>query len=242
MKECPILFSASMVLAVHREVDPKTQTRRAIKLPPSPNHLGAWKPTTVGGSGITDARGAVVPEMAAVWHTRTGQTLTSPYGVLGDRLYVKETFYAWGRWETRFSAKKKRDEWHFVDLTLECGFAYRYAATEHIEVRRRSAGSVRWWKRPAIFMPRHASRTDLEIVGTRVEQLQDISEEDAQAEGCEMAAETTYDDDRLNAECGCFQTSSYVHGYRLLWEQINGAGSWDLNPWVWVVEFRRIEP
>ena len=52
----------------------------------------------------------------------------SPYGHAGDRLWVKETFFAFGRWETRFSAKKSRDEWHFVDMTAESNKDYLYAA------------------------------------------------------------------------------------------------------------------
>ena len=71
----------------------------------------------------------------------------------------------------------------------------------------------RW--RPSIHMPRWASRITLEVTGVRVERLQDINEEDALAEGVE-------------------------HAFRSLWESINGPGSWDANPWVWVVEFRRV--
>jgi hypothetical protein len=70
--------------------------------------------------------------------------------------------YAFGRWETRFSQKKGRDEWHFVDMTLECGHSYCYDADQSNPVPmrgRRDAGvTPGWWKRPAIFMPRAASR------------------------------------------------------------------------------------
>jgi hypothetical protein len=80
------------------------------------------------------------------------------------------------------------------------------------------------WK-PSIFMPRWASRVTLEIVSVRVERLQDISSTDAEQEGvkCNMSAK------------------GFVDRYRDLWERINGAGSWDVNPWVWVVEFRKVE-
>jgi len=82
---------------------------------------------------------------------------------------------------------------------------------------------------PSIFMPRWASRITLEITAVRVERLQEISEADAKAEGVE------------------FQPSSVPSltpgkgAYRQLWESIHGPGSWALNPWVWVISFRRIE-
>lgn len=74
-------------------------------------------------------------------------------------------------------------------------------------------------------MPRWASRITLEVVGVRVERLQEISEADAKAEGV-----TVYD----GGVC-------YRDGYAALWDQINGPGSWAANPWVWVVEFQRLE-
>ena len=80
------------------------------------------------------------------------------------------------------------------------------------------------WK-PSIHMPRAASRITLEITGVRVERLQDISRGDAMAEGCPFPNMADGDDPR--------------RWYADLWDQINGAGAWDKNPWVWVVEFRR---
>ena len=82
---------------------------------------------------------------------------------------------------------------------------------------------------PSIHMKREYSRILLEVVGVRVERLQDISDDDARAEGCSG-----------------YETSPFADPvppsgeYRELWEQINGAGTWAANPWVWVVEFRRI--
>lgn len=84
--------------------------------------------------------------------------------------------------------------------------------------------------RPSIHMPRWASRILLEITAVRVERLQDISEADCAKEGapfsyCGFAPEDAPD---------------WRGWYRELWESINGAGSWTQNPWVWVVEFRRV--
>lgn len=83
------------------------------------------------------------------------------------------------------------------------------------------------WK-PSIHMPRWASRITLEITSVRVERLQDISEADAKAEGV-----------ALKNSPAAFLTS-YVRGFRDLWESINGPGSWTANPWVWAIEFRRL--
>jgi hypothetical protein len=87
--------------------------------------------------------------------------------------------------------------------------------------------SMDGWKwRPSIFMPREASRITLEVTNASVERLHDISEEDAIAEGCQCA--------------GVPGSLTSREAYAKLWEAINGKGSWETNPWVWVIEFKRI--
>lgn len=237
-KEIPILYSASMALAT---LDgSKTQTRRAIKVPRRGSFVlmgddehadgGPWWPyqSDDGESSVCD--------------DGCEHFMPCPYGQPGDRLWGRETLFAWGRWETRYSAKKGRDEWHFVDMTLECGKAYLYAADgprpQPLAGKRDGGVTPKWWKRPAIFMPRVASRIDLEVTGVRAERLQDISQADAIAEG-------------LSAQPGGgwgLSDGSHFHltdprvCYASLWEAINGAGSWNANPWVWCVSFRRIRP
>ena len=108
---------------------------------------------------------------------------------------------------------------------LTKGFAYR------ADPCWRESPSGRW--RPSIFMPRWASRITLEITEVRVERLQDISEADAYDEGtAEWAAETQRDGNKW---------PNIVRAYQGLWESINGPGSWQENPWVWVVGFKRLE-
>jgi hypothetical protein len=92
---------------------------------------------------------------------------------------------------------------------------------------------VKKWK-PSVFMPRRASRILLEVVSVRAERLQDISEADAMAEGIHQSAERAVE----NLD---YPGHSPQETYRELFESINGAGSWDANPWVWVIEFRRID-
>lgn len=83
------------------------------------------------------------------------------------------------------------------------------------------------WK-PSIFMPRALSRITLEVVKVRVERLQSIREEDAKAEGVEASTQVEMKD---GSPC-------YSLPYQILWNQINGVGAWESNPWVWVVEFK----
>lgn len=140
-------------------------------------------------------------------------TVNCPYGQPGDRLWVRE---AWSR----------------VGNTDPGYLTYRATypeclppGLERVPADIRDVG-YRW--RPSIHMPRAASRILLEITDVRVERLQDISDEQALAEGVD-------------------QTNTSIPGYARqrfqdLWGSINGTGSWDANPWVWVVEFKRIQP
>lgn len=95
-----------------------------------------------------------------------------------------------------------------------------------IQYRADTDGTGRKWK-PSIHMPRRVSRITLEITNIRVERLNDISEEDSEAEG--VSGTWTRD---LN----------YKWHFKKLWESLNGAGSWEKNPWVWVVEFKVVQP
>lgn len=214
MKETGVLFNLAMSAALRREVDPKTQTRRVVK--PQPHHLyGAWPYGAPDPRyGVPDGGGQGYPPIAC------------PYGAPGDLLWARETFFAFGRWVTRFSEAKGRDEWSFVDMTLETGRAYLFDEPAGWVRRQRAAGGATpgWWKRPSIHMPRVASRITLEVTGVRVERLWQISVGDVMAEGCPHEV----------------KSEAAAVWYRSLWEQLNGPGSWDANPWVWVVEFRRV--
>ena len=107
---------------------------------------------------------------------------------------------------------------------FEGGFIYR--ADEGPNVK---PDDGRW--HPSIHMPRWASRLTLHIKSVRVERLQEISEADALAEGCTA---------KLAEEAPALDEAR--QDFRELWESINGPGSWDANPWVWVVEFKRVQP
>lgn len=128
------------------------------------------------------------------------QNRLCPYGKPGDHLWVRETFH-----------------------TVDGHSAFYRADYEHNPKGDKEHGIV--WT-PSIHMPRWASRISLKIIGVRVERLQDISEKDAWAEGCEG-----FDDDVSGGKSGYCE-------YAELWEEINGKGSWDANPWVWVIKFK----
>lgn len=209
----PILMSGEMVRATLRDVNPKTQTRRIIK-------CRGWVDSDGDGWPLIQT---IEPQLIRA---------RCPYGQPGTRLWVKETF-----------GKIPND-----------GGTYVYRATDP------DWDSTEDWKwKPSIFMPRIASRITLEIVSIRVERVQEISEEDAKAEGVRDNSEPAWPHDiRLCPQCGgtglhesagpnlgvievdCANCDTYAKRFRILWESINGPESWNENPWVWVVEFRRI--
>jgi hypothetical protein len=228
-RERPILFSAPMVRAL---LDGnKTQTRRVVK----PNLGPYWNPVVgLYNPIVIDNGGYEAPGQEIFGASDESQGRKVPCGQPGDRLRVRETFLAYGRWVTRYSEKKGRDEWHFIDMTRECDRVYQYAAdAPAVPLAKARGGALpAWYTRPAIFMPRAASRILLEIVSVRVERLDDISEADARAEG------VTIENHHMAGYCAGEYLPPSVRAFRDLWESINGAGSWEINSWCWVVEFK----
>jgi len=217
----------------------KTQTRRVIKGLSDKMWIEA---TAAGGFAVCyDSEPSCG---TGTWEvTEHSQPITCPYGLSGDRLWVKET------WRTAASLDGKSPS----SIGMSCIDAgYRkpwaplaYEADGHRNSEWRGFelnGEAEPGKtRVSIHMPRWASRLLLEITGVRVERLQDISETDSRAEGA------SFHDGRGIGHSGWRHDYGDVHAdarsaYARLWESINGAGSWDANPWVWVVEFRRVKP
>ena len=150
-----------------------------------------------------------------------------PYGEPGDLVYARETWAAPHAYD------------HLPPRLIPQDARIHYAATEE-------RGGLLW--RPSIHMPRWASRITLDITVVRVERLQEISEADAMAEGVHGYPFRPDDGWPLctGYMVGADDGATTLHPkpqdpYRLLWEQINGRGSWDANPFVWVLEFRRQE-
>lgn len=140
-----------------------------------------------------------------------------PYGQPGDRLWVRETH-----------GYKIRS----VGGTPHESIAYRATDPDAVHCYGSSGDEVAMKWRPSIFMPRRHSRITLEIVSVRVERLQDIKPEDCIAEGCTGGH---------GSISGYGYSATEKEHFRNLWESINGPESWEANPWVWVVEFKRVE-
>ncbi len=229
MKEKPILFSGEMVRAI---LDGrKTQTRRVIKRWPPKIRLnrrvsGDWPFSNVSVEpGVYQPYSNPYGALSVV--TDNGKKLgikpsefewISPYGQSGDHLWVRETWspgYVFDGWPPR-------------EIPDDAPIHY-WADGNPPAV----------WDvtkpKPSIFMPRWASRITLEVVSVRVERLQEITDMDAIAEGVHQVGGI----DRTG-----LTTGETVLEFRTLWDSINAARGygWDSNPWVWVVEFKKVEP
>ncbi|WP_137279272.1 hypothetical protein [Pseudomonas rhizoryzae] len=218
MKERPILFSGPMVRAILE--GRKTVTRRAIKRRKRSADTnfslvqqqdGSWLPYHTFDESLIDEQGSEHP-------------IACPFGQVGDRLWVRETWAGVGNVDPGY-------------LTYRATYpACLPPNLENVPADLRAVGE-RW--RPSIHMPRAASRILLEITDVRVERLQDISGDQAEAEGVDSAlCRQFFETSPSRHEC----KEAVIHGFAGLWASINGAESWHANPWVWVVEFRKVLP
>jgi hypothetical protein len=231
VKERPILMSAPMVRACLRDENPKTQTRRGVRGVPSWDHYGR----DIMDWGLSGIHQGDFGEMAGSdrWFLdvqtdvddNSRREIRCPYGVPGDRLWVRKAFsgpYGLRTMPPALWLGHVPPIWFWADGDPTWGD---------------------WTKpKPSIHMPRWACRLVLEITEVRVERLQDISEADARAEGVfpaavyggEVQSWLPAEDQRERF----WPTAGLA--YQALWEKINGAGSWAANPFVWVVSFQRV--
>lgn len=256
-----ILFSAPMVRALLD--NRKTQTRRIIDLDSLKVDIRGtvrgdgpfWKRQASGrckahiaGLGAVsvlskdgDMLGVKPGEFDFVCPYFSGETYLENKGdeldqwrirsEVGTRVYVKETFSLWSH---SFESVGVEYAAGGDDKIVTFQDREKMPTLESICLKNRKGGRM---KRPSIFMPKWASRIWLEITGVRIERLQDITEDDAKAEGVEIRPSAGIASNVCKGSPGPAQFEYYA-----LWESINGKGSWDLNPWVWVYEFRRIKP
>jgi len=217
--ERPILFSTAMVQAILE--GRKTQTRRVVK--PQPDENGARymsRPPFIDWEHV-------YKETWKPWHwdTEEGESISrpfSPYGQPGDLLWVKET------WQ------------NVLDEELNFSHCCFKASPETYADLVKLNDEEPMWK-PSIFLRKADARIWLRITNMRVERLQEISAEDAKAEGVKEYIPIT---DITNMEKLDFIVpspwSAHQFSFLALWCKINGAASWTANPWVWVISFEVI--
>jgi hypothetical protein len=211
IKERPILFSGPMVRAL---LDGrKTQTRRVVKPQPEPCNDGT------GRFYLGPCRGGDPRRHIAALPTGLDlHAMACPYGVPGDRLWVKETM-AWSRNEGQCTHGIQHPE-EPPDLVYVADGATVQNVPDEYEPRRDTVSSI--------HMPRWASRITLEVVSVRVERVDDITEADAIAEGMQtLPASQWY--------------PTWRDTFLSLFYDLNGRAPRGTNPWVWVVEFKRVE-
>ncbi|HCF3505378.1 TPA: hypothetical protein NIC68_003465 [Pseudomonas aeruginosa] len=213
-RERPILFNDQMVRAILE--GRKTVTRRVMKPQPMPSKSGGhhW-PCKVHQSMLHVER--ELQNGDGCWCGLA--EAACPYGQPGDRLWVREAWAADAQVDAIAPSDLSQGEpiWYPADLSV------RQTGCPMI-----SKGRVR----PSIHMPRWACRILLEITAVRVERLQDISNDQAIAEGIDTHPMGFYGN-------GCITAGG---AFLELWESINGDGRWADNPWVWVIEFKRVAP
>lgn len=214
-KEIPILMSTQMVQA--SLAGDKTKTRRVIKHPKrgiikGNDHLGF---TYLAKENAALLNGPDYPDGPE-------DEVKCRYGRPGDILWVRET-------------------WFYNDSMTE---PYGYKADYNHEAIKNLKGHFK----PSIHMPKEASRLWLEVVSVRVERLHDISEEDAKAEGAQLSIYHTNSDkaEPVDESHLFFKAARYKFGFEGIWKKINNdkkkpEAHWDANPWLWAIEFKRIE-
>lgn len=192
----------------------KTQTRRVVKMQPGDGE--SYEDLGNGEFAYLSLGGMSGPYFC-------------PYGKVGDVLWVKENFYAFGVWVRNGLTKTDKQKWKFVrDKDVEI----RYEENKPDVIRKNSYRGVGWYKRSALFMEQDMTRIKLRITNVRVERLQDISGQDAISEGITMPAPGPAS---LLESWGVAKKL-----FHSLWQSINGEQSWNDNPYVWVIEFERI--
>lgn len=244
IKERPIIFSGLMVAAILE--GRKTQTRRALKPQPRPTRKGWWEWGHAIGKPLAPA------PRRSVWHAATWQREAGtapiehfcPYGAPGDRLWVRET---WALGDC--GEDGKRVVWR---ADRAAAWVLPHNTLGEIWYLPSDYDPDRW--RPSIHMPRWASRINLEVTEARVQRLQDITEEDARAEGIRYFQDIPLG--ALGDGSGRWSWKEAIpdtdhglatarHAFGNLWDSINGQRpgcSWESNPWTWCISFRVVTP
>ncbi|MCK3826207.1 morphogenetic protein [Pseudomonas sp. W2Aug9] len=245
IKERPILFSAPMVRAILE--GRKTVTRRAMKCQPDADASITVESYNVA---VTNRRGyqEAGPAIFGAWWRDGESGCKSPYGKPGDRLWVRETFALLGNedgccidWQDNLVKGDERGAARIYRASCppgDYGLNQIPAKAEWKPDTEAMEYDGAW--RPSIHMPRWASRILLEITDVRVERLQGISEEQANAEGVRLYTDHAELGDWWHVDGIETYSADPRKSFELLWSSV--GGNWSANPWVWVVEFKRMKP
>jgi hypothetical protein len=258
LKQRPILFSTPMVQAILE--GRKTVTRRTSGL----DYINSLGDKVTFAMCEMGENMTYTPQCPSGLHVFFGneetddwwQPIKCPYGNVGDVLWIREEHYRFGHWEPvpGVRTKQGRQKWAFVPDTDEVLYFDNPPSEFRKGRHHKDPATPAWHKRLARFMPKDLYRTYLQITEIKVERLQEISEEDAKAEGITCLSKdggTTYkygipDADGLpgNDDSGWHWSEWEVNpkeAFKKLWESINGTGSWNANPWVWAISLERIK-
>ncbi|HCM1966618.1 TPA: hypothetical protein N3A41_001062 [Salmonella enterica subsp. houtenae serovar 41:z29:-] len=242
MKERGMIFNGEMVRAI---LDGrKTQTRRIMKVQPSdgfhPTHNGYDLDLNAHWytPGVVDKNGYLQPAKKDVFGVADeNEGYTCPFGAVGDRIWVRETYqgplFDYEHMESYLEDSSKFEKPEFCVYRADGKPAPEfYDADDNLHCG---------WS-PSIHMPRWASRILLEITSVRVERLNSISEQDALSEGIDRErlgeSQDNYD---CIADHNMTGRPTATGAFKYLWESIYGEENWQANPWVWVIEFKRVE-
>ncbi len=254
MTERPILMTVESVQGIL--AGRKTQTRRAVNWKVRPESEGinlsahslelGFYCTGVPSSGwVLRSRGGP----SGCWNDRTF-ALHCSYGSVGDRLWVREPWHVGKphdeRNPTQIWDHLKESDGKGVTVLYDAGGWKSVSPFERVEEKYPDNEPMPSWagvQRSSMFMPRWASRIMLEIIDVRIERVQDISEEDARAEGCRDDEDPWWRPSYNDPDSG--GNPSARKSYEYLWDLINGKRqdgiyAWSRNPWVFVIGFRKI--
>lgn len=233
----PILFNTEMVRAI--QDNRKTMTRRVIKPQPCcDNFIGTIISSTDKASEGNFAWAKVKDGVSHCCEAK-------PHYKHGDILYVRETFYQYGEWHTkeiRIDEDNIKSKHVFVPCGINKPIYYHDTLPKDIEIKHGFKAGRGYYKRPSIFMSKETARIFLKVTSVRVERLQDISVQDAKAEG---KPEFVGKPAKLITE-HVRTKNAYIADFAGLWDSTIkksdlGLYGWDADPWVWVYKFERVE-
>jgi hypothetical protein len=225
----PMLYSTPMVIAnLERR---KTVTRRLVKIPEGNEFVRffmAWGPNSANEKTV-----ACVETFG-----KEGTKVLESRIHVGDLLWVRESLWSLGRYEMGTLDGQQ-------DVKSWVQDEFRYLADSDEKPPRRGHIRNEWRKMPSIHMPKEACRMFKEVTDVRISRLQDITPEQAIAEGIKSM-------DFINEDTGDVETLYWhyikkkwgpdpVHSFQTLWESINGPGSWESNPYVFEIHYKHLE-